>query len=134
MANRAEVESLNRQVSSLSFQLARTISEHDNEMNKKDKLRDEIVSKRNQRYKKHETLLADMRSERARLKRSLEIATTQLEAKKHTVQNLQQEVATLCGNLETARARINTLEAERAAAQPAPKGASCQGRRSGRSG
>jgi len=125
MASRAEVESLQRQVSSLSLQLARTISEHDHEINKKDKLCDEIVSKRNQRYKKHETLLADMRSERTQLVRSLKITTAQLEAKKHTVQNLQQEVTVLCGKLETATARIKTLEERAAAAkkQTAPKGA-----------
>ena len=110
MASQAEVESLNRQVSSLSFQLARVISEHGHELNKKDKLRDEIVFKRDLRYKKNEKLLAGMQSERASLKRSLESATTQLEAKKHTALSLQQEVATLCGKLETATARIKDLE------------------------
>ena len=119
MASQAELESLQRQVSSLSFELARVIHEHGQELNKKDQLRNTIVLKRDTRYTKYDQLLATMRSERVNLKRSLEKATYQLNAKKHMVESLQQEVATLCCKLDAATTRINDLEAMMAN-QPGP--------------
>ena len=112
MTSRDEVvESLKRQVSSLSFELVRVRRENDQELNKKDQLRDSIVLKRDQRYKKTETQLAGMRSERSTLKRALDSATFQLEAKTHQVQSLQQEVATLCNKLDAAAKKMKGLEA-----------------------
>ena len=119
MTSQAELESLQRQVGSLSFELARVIHEHGQELNKKDQLRNAIVLKRDARYKKYDQLIATMRSERANLKRSLINATAQLDAKTHTVKSLQQEVATLCCKFDTATTRIKDLEAMMAN-QPAP--------------
>jgi len=106
----AEVSSLQRQVNSLTFQLARMEREHALEIAKMDQLRTNLVVQRNKRYAKDENLIADLRSERIDLKRSLESVTAQLEAKKHHTQSLQQEVNTLCGKLDAATTRINVLE------------------------
>ena len=111
MTSRDEVvESLKRQVSSLSFQLARVISEHDQELNKKDQLRKTIVLQRDQRFKKTDAQLADMRSEQSLLKRSLNTATFELQAKTHQVRSLQEEVATLCSKLDTETKRVQDLK------------------------
>jgi len=106
----AEVESLKRQVSSLSFQLVRLDREHEQELAAKDKLHSELVLKRDKRYKKTDQLLADARTENADLRRSLNSTTAQMEAKKHQVSSLQQEVATLCGKADAAAVRIKHLE------------------------
>ena len=105
-----QVASLQRQVNSLSFELVRVVREHGQELAKKDQLRDEIVLKRDKRYKRSDDLLAGLRSERINLKRSLESVETQLEAKKHETQSLRQEVETLCGKLDTATTRIKVLK------------------------
>ena len=110
MTSPAEVESLKRQVSSLSFQLVRLDREHEQELAAKDKLHSELVLKRDKRYKKTDQLLADARTENADLRRSLNSTTAQMEAKKHQVLSLQQEVATLCGKADAAAVRIKHLE------------------------
>ena len=118
----AEVESLKRQVSSLSFQLVRLAREHEHELATKDKLHRELVLKRDKRYKKTDQLLADARTEKTDLKRSLNSATAQLNAKTHQVHSLQQEVSTLCGKLDAADARLKHLEQPaRSARQPAAR-------------
>ena len=106
----AEFESLKRQHTSLTFKLARITREHELELSARDKLRASIVLKRDTRYKKTDALLAAMRSELVDLKRSFERATAQLEAKKHEVYGLEQEVATLCGQSDAATLRMKKLE------------------------
>ena len=115
----AEVESLRRQVNSLSFQLVRLAREHEQELAVKDKLRSKIITNRDKRSKQREQLLANARTDNTDLRRSLNSTTAQLEAKKHQVASLQQEVETLCSKLDEATAHIQDLE-QMLASRPVP--------------
>ena len=102
MASQAEIESLRRQVRALSSELAKANREHSRELGAKDTI---ILKKA-----KNEKVIAGLKSERAHLRVSLEMATRKLQANAHQIASLQQELQVFTVQVDAARKRINDLE------------------------
>ena len=102
MAGQAELESLQRQVKSLSTLLARTRGSHQVALDAKQSL---LIKKTN-RVDKAEKLVADLKTETRKLRISLEHATTAAEARDHQIGNLRHEIKILCAKVDAANTHL----------------------------